>query len=390
MPRDHHRQELLATSLLRARARGAARARQQVAARALARRQFLRAAGLTGLGLGSAAALAACGGDEATAGSTASGSADYGDLAVQLSWIKNVEFVGEYMADDRGYYEEAGFSSVDLLAGGAAGTSAESAVASGRAFAGLSAPSLTAPAIAEGAELRIVGATFQKNPFCILSLGDNPIPTPQDMVGKRIGVQSGGNDTIFNALLQANDLDPASMTIVPVQFDPTILTTGDVDGFMSYITNEPIILATEGFEVATFLFAEQGFPLTAETFCVSAAAVEDERDKVKAFLTAELRGWIDALNEPEEAVRLAVEEYGADLDLNAEAEAKGAAAQAQLIVSDDTRTNGLFTMTDALVEENIASLALGGIDIAAEDLFDLSIIDEIHEENPDLASSVTL
>ena len=41
--------------------------------------------------------------------------------------------------------------------------------------------------------------------------------------------------------------------------------------------------------------------------------IANEPEKVKAFLAAEIRGWKDAVADPEEGARLAVEEYGADL-----------------------------------------------------------------------------
>jgi acetyl-CoA carboxylase alpha subunit len=41
-------------------------------------------------------------------------------------------------------------------------------------------------------------------------------------------------------------------------------------------------------------------------------------------------------------------------------------------------------MTKNLVDENIAALKAAKLDIAAGDLFDLSIIDEIYKEHPDL------
>ncbi len=41
----------------------------------------------------------------------------YGALALQLSWIKNIEFAGEFFADSKGYYTAAGFESVDLVSG---------------------------------------------------------------------------------------------------------------------------------------------------------------------------------------------------------------------------------------------------------------------------------
>ena len=73
----------------------------------------------------SALALSACSGtstSDTTSGSTAAASADdFGDLTVQLSWIKNEEFSGEYIADTEGYYDEAGFDAVSLVPGPSSG-----------------------------------------------------------------------------------------------------------------------------------------------------------------------------------------------------------------------------------------------------------------------------
>jgi ABC-type nitrate/sulfonate/bicarbonate transport system substrate-binding protein len=350
----------------------------------LGRRRLLQAAGLL---LAGGPALVACGSNDDKATPAASGGkASYGDIAVQLSWIKNIEFAGEYFATTKGYYTAAGFSKVDLLAGGAAGTSAESALATGKAFVGLSAPTITAPAINKGAPLKIVGTTYQKNPFCIVSIDKDPIKTPQDMVGKKIGVQTGGNDVIFSALLKANNIDPKSVEIVPVQYDPTVVTTGQVAGFMAYITNEPILLASKGFKVTTFLLADYQLPLVAETFTVLQESIDKDRAKVKAYLAAEIKGWKDAVASPADSATLAVTNFGKDQKLVQDEQLKEATAQNDLIVSADTKANGLFTMTDALIAENIEALGRAGTPIAAAKLFDLSLLKEVYAENPDLKS----
>ena len=356
----------------------------QLTGQLLGRRRLLQAAGLM---LAGGPALVACGSDGSSPAPAASGGkASFGDIAIQLSWIKNIEFAGEYFATTKGYYTAAGFSKVDLLAGGAAGTSAESALATGKAFVGLSAPTITAPAINKGAPLKIVGTTYQKNPFCILSVDKNPIKTPQDMIGKKIGVQTGGNDVIFSALLKANNIDPKSVEIVPVQYDPTVVTTGQVAGFMAYITNEPILLSSKGFKVTTFLLADYQLPLVAETFTVLQDSIDKDRAKVKAYLAAEIKGWKDAVASPAESANLAVTNFGKDQKLVQAEQLKEATAQNDLIVSADTKANGLFTMTDALIAENIEALGRAGTPIAAEKLFDLSLLKEVYAENPDLKS----
>jgi ABC-type nitrate/sulfonate/bicarbonate transport system substrate-binding protein len=360
--------------------------------RGVSRRSLLRFGGAGALLLGAAPLLAACGssskssggGTSSAAGSSSAAAKSFGSVAIQLSWIKNIEFAGEYFADQKGYYKEAGFSSVTLTAGGSASTNAESAVASGKAFVGLSAPNVTAPAILQGAKLKTVAATYQKNPFCILSVSKNPIPDVQSMKGKKIGVQAGGNTTIFKGLLAANNISPSDVTIVPVQYDPTVITTGQVDGYMAYITNEPLLLQAKGFKTTTFLFADYGLSFLAETYIVSQDTIDKDRDKLKALLVAEIKGWTDAVANPTQSATYAVTNYGKDQKLEQTEQTDEATAQNGLIVSADSIKNGLFTVTDELVAANIKALALTGVTITADQLFDLSVLKEVYTENPGL------
>ncbi|MFJ4653083.1 ABC transporter substrate-binding protein [Nocardia sp. NPDC088792] len=357
----------------------------QLSQSALGRRSFLRYAGLAGAAAGAAGVLAACGKSSSGSGGngTVADGSKYGTVAVQLSWLKNIEFAGEYFADSKGYYKAAGFGSVNLVAGGAASTSVEAGLGTGKIWIGMSAPQTTAPAVLEGLAAKIVGTTYQKNPFCIVSSAAKPIKTPQDMKGRKIGVQDT-NQLIFNALLTANGLTPNDVKIVPAQFDPSPLANGEVDGWVSYVTNEPITLSAKGFNNTNFLFADYGLPLVAETLTVSQNTIDKERDKLKAFLIAEIKGWKDAVADPAESARLAVDVYGKDQRLDKDEQTKEATAQNGIVASPDTKTNGLLTMTDALIADNIAALAKAKITIKAEQLFDLSVLREVYTEHPEL------
>ncbi|MEU4225311.1 ABC transporter substrate-binding protein [Nonomuraea sp. NPDC026600] len=346
----------------------------------LDRRAFLRTTGLAGLALG----LAACG-DGGTSGGSGSGSG-FGAVKIQLSWKKNVEFAGEYFADSKGYYKAAGFSQVELLSGGGSGTSVESGLTTGRCWIGLSTPTITAPAVLQGALLKIVGATFQKNPFAIVSLGKNPIQDPKDLAGKKIGVQDS-NELVWNALLKANDIDPASLTRVPFQSDPSMLTSGQLDGYVGFVTSGPVRLKMQGVDAAHMLFADHGLPLVAETFTVTQETIDKERDKLKAFLTAEIKGWKDAVADPAKAAELAAKTYGKDQNLDVAEQTEEAKMQNGLVVTPDAKANGLFTMTAELIEQNIASLAKAGLTVKAENLFDLTILDEIYKADASLKLS---
>lgn len=304
-------------------------------------------------------------------------------LSVRLSWVSNAEFAGEYFADQRGYYKEAGFDPVTIVPGGPSAPPTEIDLVQGKCYYGMSLPDLTAAAISEGAEIKTIAAQFQKNPFCIVSLAKNPILEPKDMIGKKIGVQAV-NETTWAVFLKLNNIDPASINKVPVQFDPTPLAAGEVDGWMSFVTNEPITLGLKGIETKHFLFADHNFGLVAETVVVRQETIDKERDKLKALLKAEIKGWKDSLKEPETAAKFAVEIYGKSLGLNLEEQILEVKAQNELIVTDETRKNGILTLSPEAIERNMKVLAVSGLDIKAEQLFDMSLIDEVYAEDPSL------
>jgi ABC-type nitrate/sulfonate/bicarbonate transport system substrate-binding protein len=340
-----------------------------------------RKAAVTIAAAGLVLALAGCSGSTPAADGD---SESLGDLALQLSWIKNEEFAGEFFAQENGYFEEAGLGEVSMAAGPSTG-SAE--LLSGTADVALSdAVSIGTVVANEEAPLKIIGATFQKNPFTILSLADGGnILTPEDLVGKKIGVQAS-NTSLFEALLAVNDVDPSSLTIVPVQYDPSVLINGDVDGFVAYLTNEPITVAEQGYEVANLPFADNGLPFVAETVTVTDQTIAEDREKLKAFLVAEIKGWSDALADPDGAAELALELNGPEAVPSIEKAKAGSAAQNLLIVSEETEENGLFTISEELQEQTVKTLAAAGITVEASDLFDLSLLAEVYEENPDLVA----
>ncbi len=332
--------------------------------------------------------LAACGSDDDTESeaSDSSASGDLGDITVQLSWIKNAEFAGEFVADDKGYYTDAGIGKVDLLAGPVA---TEELVATGKADFGLSNAISTGAAIANSDfPLKIVGTTFQKNPFSILSLSDKgDITTPQDLIGKKIGVQDP-NLSLFNALLAANDIDPDDVTIVPNGFDVAPLEDGQIDGLVAYVTNESLLVKGHGFDTTDLTFADNGLPFVAESVIATDDTIANKPDLVKAFLEAEIKGWKDACADPELGADLAVNTYGAEIDPPLELKKEVAQAEQQcesLVNSDETAANGLFTISDEMKEANMSSLAASGLDLEVDDIFDTSLLDELLEEQPELA-----
>ena len=310
--------------------------------------------------------------------------ANYGELNIQLSWIKNSEFAGQFMAVENGYYTEAGFSSVNLIAGPAA---TEAEVLSGNALVGIANPISTAPVIiGEGAPLKIIGTTYQKNPFTILSLKNGAnIVTVQDLIGKKIGVQAGPNETLFDALLKANGISQSQVTKVPVQYDPAPLVNGEVDGFLAYVTNESFVVENAGNPVTNLLFADNGLPFVTESFVVTQESIVNNRAALKAFLYATIRGWKAAIADSKAGADLALTKFGKDLGLNADKEYYQSKTQNEILVqTDETAANGLFTISQSMIDLNLKTLKAAGYEITADELFDLTLLEEVYAEHPEL------
>jgi ABC-type nitrate/sulfonate/bicarbonate transport system substrate-binding protein len=334
------------------------------------RRSFLYAVGFAALAVPGTAALSACGASATAAdasGGTRSATAGGGAtraLGLQLSFLPNVQFGGSFLADEQGYYAAEGLR-VTFLPGGP-NVSTEPIVMVGKARVGITHTSELAQAITNGAELTVIGAGYQKNPFCLISQADSAIRTPQEMVGKKIGVATA-NVPVYEAFLKANGISPARVSMVTVQFDPTPVASREVDAMIGFYTNEAVQLAMSGVPVSTLMLNDHGYPLLEELYIVRTADLHNsaKRRDIKAFMRAERRGWQKCVDDPNLAAQITVSRYGAAQRLNLAQQQAEAVKQKELVIDRDTAAHGLFWMTDEKVAATRTSLALGGVAIDA-------------------------
>ena len=330
-----------------------------------------------------ALALSLAGCSSGSDNASTDGQNGYGTASVQLSWLKNMQFAGMYMADSNGYYKDAGFDKVDLISGGSSATSAEAAVVSGKALVGVSSPLITAPAINnEDASLKVIAALYQVNPFAIVSAESKPIKSADDLIGKKIGV-SDSNTLVWNAFLKANNIDPSKVETVPFS-DTSMLTTGQVDGYIGYTTTGAAALNASGFKATELLMADAGLPMVGETLITTQDNIDNRRDALKAFLKATIKGWKDALSDQSKAVDLTVNDYGKSQEYDPDQMALTLKREQAIIETDETKANGLMTISDDLQEGTVKTLAYADIKTDKGALFDTSLINEVYKENADL------
>ncbi|MPV51104.1 MULTISPECIES: ABC transporter substrate-binding protein [unclassified Pseudactinotalea] len=302
-----------------------------------------------------------------------------GTLTIQLSYLKEVGYAGDYIAETDGYFEDEGFGKVDLIAGP---TAVEAAVAAGNAEVGYTTPIGTASMVAnQDTPIRIVGVLEQRNAFTIMSLpGAGAITEPADLIGTTIAVPEGTATIIVQALLKANGIAADEVQLVPGIGNVGMISGGEVDGYFTFETSE--LVAIENGDVVSMPFADHGLPVSGLAYAVTTEAIENDRDAVKAFLVAELRGWADAIDDPELAVQLTMDTYGSDLGLDRATQEARAQRFADYLLPGGE--GSLLLLTDEQIAGNLESLGDAGIDVAADDVFDMTLLQEIYQEHPDL------
>lgn len=328
-------------------------------------------AGIGAIGLGALAGCSTGPSDEPGGMST---------VAYQLSWTHSVQFGGTYLAQDRGIFGEQDLD-VELVAGGP-NVAGDASTVSGATLVNISAADGVARSNAEGADLVIVGAQYQKSAATILSLADAPIERPEDLVGKKIGVADANNPAL-TAFLSINGMSADDVEFVPSQYDPAVLTAGQVDGLYCFYNDLPIALAVQGVEAHSMLLADFGYNPMSQTYTVLRSSLEDEqtRDQIVRLLRADAQGWQLYQEDPLSAAELVIEMYpDAGLDLaTQEAQAE---VQLDLMYSDTTDEFGFAWFTDEQIQENLRLFDLLGISGGSDDLWDRTLLEEVYQDGP--------
>jgi ABC-type nitrate/sulfonate/bicarbonate transport system substrate-binding protein len=332
------------------------------------RRTFLKRLGATGAGL----AL----GGPALAPWARADNPPLGRMTYQLAWIKNFQFAGEYIADYRHYFQNFGVD-VELLSGGPT-VFVEAKIMSGGALVGQSMPDLFVNANVKGGTLKCIAAAYEDNVASIISLAKSALKTPEEMKGRRIGIQIT-NTVIWHSFLKKNKIDPSELTTVPVQFDFTPLVSGEVDGFFGFIIDDAVQLVNSGVAIHILRLSDFNYNTVSATYEVRADSLTDKakRAQLVAFMKGSILGWRDVIKEPAFAADLTVNVYGKGNGLDLRGQAASIAVSNELMVNATTRKHGLFWMSPEAVDYTITSLAAGGVR-ATPDMFTNEILEEAY------------
>jgi ABC-type nitrate/sulfonate/bicarbonate transport system substrate-binding protein len=291
-------------------------------------------------------------------------------LTMQAAWINDAEFAGYFLAIDKGYYSDEGLD-LTYLSGGP-DVIPESSLLSGKADLALTTPDTTIKAIADqGADFKIIATQYQKNPIGIVSRVDNPIKTPQDLIGKTLAVPPV-NVISVEAMLAINNIDRSKINIVPYSYDPTPLIKGEIDASLDFTTNVPYTIKQAGVEATSFLLYDFGFTIYNDTIVVTGETLKAKRGELVKWLRASRKGWEENLADPDAYPPMIADTWFKGTGRTIANEVFFNNAQKPLIDHPD----GIFAMDDAGINGNIEALGKIGIK-ATRDMFDTTLLAEI-------------
>lgn len=213
-----------------------------------------------------------------------------------------------YVALAKGYFKEEKLNVSILPTKGTA--DAVRYVESGLSeFGFIDIPSLVASGTG-GSSVRIVAGVYQKAPYCVFSLNPGAnVTTPQGMAGLEIGSSSASfMPRIYAAFMKMNNVDPSTLKIVNIDGAARVpmLVSRKVQAIDQFLMGEPSIRrATAGTATPHCMFlADYGLDIYANSIGVREDFLKANPEAVRGFIRAALRGWKDALANPEEAARL--------------------------------------------------------------------------------------
>ena len=234
-------------------------------------------------------------------------------LTVMLDWFVNPDHAPLIVAQQKGYFDEAGLE-VEFIAP-ADPNDPPKLVAAGKADIAVSYQPQLHLHVAQGLPLIRIGTLIATPLNSLVVLADGPIGSIGDLKGAKIGYSVGGFETaLLGAMLERHGLTLDDVELINVNFSlsPSLIagqTDAVIGAFRNFELNQMDLVGRPG---RAFYVEEQGVPAYDELILVAHRDAL-ERPELRAFLDALERGVQFLLNHPDEAWNLFIGAYP-DLD----------------------------------------------------------------------------
>ncbi len=229
-----------------------------------------------------------------------------GAIALGVGYIPSVQFAPLYVAIDKGYFADEGLV-VSLEYGYE--TDYVKLVALGKRDFIIASGDVVILARSQKLPVTYVAEWYTKYPVVVFSPKENGIATPQDLVGKNVGIPnlSGTSYVGWKALVHATNLPEENIMLQTVGFNQlAALEQGRVDAAVDYAANGPVQLQVAGVP-ANVIVVDDYMHLPSNGLVTSEKVMAEHPERVEGMVRAMLRGIAYTLENPDEAFQISLQ-----------------------------------------------------------------------------------
>ncbi len=279
------------------------------------------------------------------------------ELTIGLGYIPSVQFAQFYLADQAGYYRDAG---LEVTFQNKIDPELITLVGQGAIDVGIADGTSVIPAVSQGIPVRYVFTVYADFPSIVFAKASSGIVGPADLAGKKIGIpgQYGSSWIQLQALLAGVGLSPADVEIVPFPLYGQLaaLQQGVVDAATGFVNNEPVQMELAG-TPAVVLGLPADAQLPGNGLIVGQAALDGPKaDAIRRFIAATRKATEEIIVNPDVGLEAAIVRVP---ELATDRAAQLAVLQATIDTwqNDYTAANGIGAVDPAVWERSIAFMS---------------------------------
>jgi NitT/TauT family transport system substrate-binding protein len=229
------------------------------------------------------------------------------ELTVGLGYIPNVQFAQFYLADQAGYYRDAG---LEVTFENKIDPELITLVAQGAFDIGIADGTSVIPAVSQGIPVQYVFTVYADFPSIVFAKASSGIAGPADLAGKKIGIPGkyGSSWIQLQALLAGVGLAPSDVEIVPFPDYGQLasLEQGVVDAATGFVNNEPVRMELAGTPTVVLALPPSD-QLPGNGLIVGQAAVDGPKaDAIRRFIAATRKAMEEIIADPEVGLEAAI------------------------------------------------------------------------------------
>jgi len=221
-------------------------------------------------------------------------------VRLPMGYIPNVQYAPFYVAQEKGYFREAG---IELEFDYSFETDGVSLVGADNLQFALVSGEQVLLARAQGLPVVYALGWWQDYPVAVAAKKEQNIRTPADLAGVKIGLPGlfGASYIGLRALLDAGGVQESQVTLDSIGFNQVEALMADQDqAVVIYANNEPVQLQSRGVDIDLIRVADY-VRLASNGLITNEATIANNPDLVQRMVQAILRGVADTLANPDQA-----------------------------------------------------------------------------------------